>query len=416
MASGVPSTRYSVSASNSSSQYVMTTPERYAAAGSVAAPSQHRGAGPVQVQVDLTAVNRPSQATPEAAIKAARISLNASAAAAASARPPQAMAKGQLLAPGAQVARLANPGPSPSTAAAAATPPRLQQPPSPSPSIGSVKTALTVPGSTVEPVSLISSTKASAVTGASGYYSTAAAEAPIAHLATTTSSTPASAPSLEQLIARLTASLARREEALKEQEQVQDKKQIRELTHSRGPEWPRCRRRPPFAWQPSSDYEKEFQVSGENGEIVTKINDFEDENYVVPAAGTLRLTKGGVYRWTLCIERKSTYRPQIQLGVHGTGHRWPWRLLATSRCSRARDDEAWQDRPGGDRAIEGGDFVHIEVDLRGLHLPFGTLSLAINGEQPEVVFNDLPLDSHESMMPVVSMGGDRSRVRLCAAY
>lgn len=183
-----------------------------------------------------------------------------------------------------------------------------------------------------------------------------------------------------------------------------------------GPERPRCRRWPPFAWQPAPDYENEFKVSGDSSEIVTKVRDFKDRDWVVPVGSTLRLSKGGAYHWTLCVERKCPYRPQLQLGVHGAGHRRPWRLLTTSRCSRARDDEPWSDRPGGDRTIEEGDFVHVEVDLRGLHLPFGTLSVAVNAEPPEIVFDDIPLNSSTLIMPVVSMGGDQARVRLCPAY
>jgi len=183
-----------------------------------------------------------------------------------------------------------------------------------------------------------------------------------------------------------------------------------------GPERPRLRHRPPFAWQPAPEYEREFQISGDSSEVVTKVRDFRDRDWVIPVAGTLRLSKGGLYHWTLCIERKCPYRPQLQLGVHGAGHRRPWRLITTSRCSRARDDEAWTDRPEGDRTIEEGDFVHIEVDLRGLHLPFGTVAIAVNAEPPEVVFDDIPLSSSTTLMPVVSMGGDQARVRLCPAY
>lgn len=184
------------------------------------------------------------------------------------------------------------------------------------------------------------------------------------------------------------------------------------------PERPRHSRRPPFAWQPSPDFGDEFQVSGAYSEIVTKVGDFKEKDWVIPAGGTLQLTRGGAYRWTLCIEQTSRTRPQMQLGVHGAGHRRPWRLLSTARCSRARDDEAWIDRPGGDRALGDGDLVHFEVDLRGLHLPFGTFSVAVNGEPPEIVFDDLPLSSTRStpLIPVVSMGGDQSRVRLCPAY
>ncbi|CAK0899759.1 unnamed protein product, partial [Prorocentrum cordatum] len=109
-------------------------------------------------------------------------------------------------------------------------------------------------------------------------------------------------------------------------------------------------------------------------------------------------------------------RPQVQLGVHGLGHRRPWRLLSSTRSSRARDDEPWWDRRGGDRPMLEGDFVHLEVDLRGLHCPFGTLTLALNAEEPEIVFDDIPLSASTPIMPVVSMGGDHTCVRLCPAY
>ncbi|CAE7655179.1 unnamed protein product [Symbiodinium pilosum] len=65
--------------------------------------------------------------------------------------------------------------------------------------------------------------------------------------------------------------------------------------------------------------------------------------------------------------------------------------------------------------LKEGDYVHIEVDLRGLHLPFGTLAVAINSEPAETVFDDIALSSSMHMMPVVCMGGDGSRVRVCPA-
>lgn len=246
--------------------------------------------------------------------------------------------------------------------------------------------------------------------------------------------------SLEQLIKRLSVSLDRREQVLREQavqqkdrdvpftsferseKLQQDASDSRALAKTQppapaGPEWPRFRRRPPFAWQPSQDFQNEFEVSGSYNEVVTKIRDYKDRDWVIPVAGTLRLAKGGVYRWTLCIEHKCQSRPQMHLGVHGQNHRRPWRLLTTSRCSRARDDGAWSACPSGDRAIEEGDLVHVEVDLRGLHFPFGTLEISINGEPPEVIFDDIPLSSSSSpIIPVVSMGGDQSRVRLCPVY
>lgn len=245
---------------------------------------------------------------------------------------------------------------------------------------------------------------------------------------------------LDQLFARIEQSLARREQAMREEEvqtrQIEEliarsKAEISGLTSQTaqlqrlqqnnglqpsGPERPSIRGRPPFYWQPSQDYVSEFEVGGECGEVVTKVRDFEDQGWVIPVGGTLRLVKGGVYRWTLRIERKCPYRPQLQFGVHGLGHNQPWRLVTTSRCSRSKDDDPWQDRPGGDRLIDEGDFIHLEVDLRGLHVPYGVFSMAINDEQPEVVFEDIPLNTNAPIMPVVSMGGDQSRVRLCPSY
>jgi len=183
-----------------------------------------------------------------------------------------------------------------------------------------------------------------------------------------------------------------------------------------GPERPRMIGSPPFFWQPSQEYAEEFDVSGEWGETVTKTKDFEDQGWVIPVGGSWRLTRGGLYRWTLRIERKCPSRPQLQLGIHGQNHTQPWRLVTTSRCSWSRDDEPWQDRPGGDRLIDEGDYVHIEVDLRGINAKQGTFSLAINDEQFEQFFDDIPLNASYPLMPVVSMGGDQSRVRLCQGY
>lgn len=182
------------------------------------------------------------------------------------------------------------------------------------------------------------------------------------------------------------------------------------------PERPRYRSRPPFVWKPAIELEKEFKISGDSSEVVTKMRDYKEKDFVVPVAGSLRLLKGGIYRWTLCIERKCPYRPQVHVGVHGAAHLRPWRLVTTSRCSRAKDEDPWQDRPGGDRCIEEGDYIHLEVDLRGLHLPFGTVSLSVNSEPEEVVFDDIPLNSSTALVPVVCMGGDQTRIRLCSAY
>jgi len=183
-----------------------------------------------------------------------------------------------------------------------------------------------------------------------------------------------------------------------------------------GPERPRPRARPPFFWQPSQDYANEFEVSGECGEIVMKTKDFEDQGWVIPVGGSWRLSRGGVYRWTLRIERKCPSRPQLQLGIHGMNHSQPWRLVTTSRCSWSRDDEPWQDRPGGDRLIDEGDFVHVEVDLRGVQSKCGTFALAINDEPFEQFFDDIPLSAPYPLIPVISMGGDQSRVRVCPNY
>jgi len=183
------------------------------------------------------------------------------------------------------------------------------------------------------------------------------------------------------------------------------------------PERPRITSKPPFTWQPSQEYADEFEVSGECGEIVKKTRDFEDQGWVIPVGGSWRLMSGGLYRWTLRIERKCPSRPQLQIGIHGANHSQPWRLITTSRCSWSRDDEPWQDRPGGDRLIDEGDYVHIEVDLRGTNLSkLGSLSIAINDEAFEQFFTDIPLNTPYPLIPVVSMGGDNSRVRLCRSY
>lgn len=185
-----------------------------------------------------------------------------------------------------------------------------------------------------------------------------------------------------------------------------------------GPERPRIRGAPPFFWRPSQEYAEEFEISGDFAETVTKTRDFEDQGWVIPVGGTWKLTRGGLYRWTMKIERKCSSRPQLQIGIHGANHTQPWRLVTTSRCSWSKDDEPWKDREGGDRLIAEGDYVHIEVDLRGYGNTdvFGTFSLAVNDEPYEMFFKDIPLDKPYHLMPVVSMGGDQSRVRLCSSY
>eukprot|EP00435_Cladocopium_sp_Y103_P061416 s243_g23.t1 len=155
--------------------------------------------------------------------------------------------------------------------------------------------------------------------------------------------------------------------------------------------------------------EKEFQVTGECNEIVTKVGDFEDQGWVIPVGGSWRLMRGGIYRWTIRIEQKCSGRPQLQLGIHGANHNQPWRLVTTSRCSWSRDDEPWQDRPNGDRLIDEGSFVHIEVDMIGINSTTGSFSLAIDDGPFEEFFDDIPLSQPYSLIPVVSMGGNQSR-------
>lgn len=99
---------------------------------------------------------------------------------------------------------------------------------------------------------------------------------------------------------------------------------------------------PPFYWLPSQDYTQEFDVSGRHRQMVTKMRDFEDQGWVIPVAGSLRMYAGSVYRWRLKILRKCSHRPQMQFGLHGMSHEKPWRLVTTSRCSRSKDDDPWK--------------------------------------------------------------------------
>eukprot|EP00388_Colpodella_angusta_P040733 GDKK01051062.1.p1 GENE.GDKK01051062.1~~GDKK01051062.1.p1 ORF type:complete len:507 (+),score=149.11 GDKK01051062.1:24-1523(+) len=182
-----------------------------------------------------------------------------------------------------------------------------------------------------------------------------------------------------------------------------------------GPSHPRDPRNqdPPFFWTASPDYAQEFAVSGSHKDIVSKVGDFEDQGWVIPVAGSLRMVRGSVYRWGLKILRKCPHRPQMQFGLHGLYHEKPWRLITTSRCSRSKDDEPWQDRPEGDRLVDEGDVIWMEVDLRVLGgSTRGTLSYAINEEPWEVAFSDIPLNSDLPLMPVVSMGGDGCAVQV----
>lgn len=170
---------------------------------------------------------------------------------------------------------------------------------------------------------------------------------------------------------------------------------------------------PPFYWVPTVDTITEFEVSGSAGEVVTKTGDYEDQRSALPIAGTLRMSKGGLYLWTLQIVRQCPRRPHLQFGVHGAGHARPWRLVSTGRCSRSRDDGPWLARPGGDMLIGEGDYVHCEADLRGLDGPLGSFAFAVNDGPFETVFEDIPL-SEGSLQPVVAMGGGGTTCRLCA--
>jgi len=126
------------------------------------------------------------------------------------------------------------------------------------------------------------------------------------------------------------------------------------------------------------------------------------------------MARGGLYLWTLQIVRQCPHRPHLQFGVHGANHARPWRLVSTGRCSRSRDDGPWLARPGGDLLIGEGDYVHCEVDLRGLDGPLGSFAFAVNDGAFETVFEDIPL-SEVLLQPVVAMGGGGTVCRLCAA-
>eukprot|EP00913_Durusdinium_trenchii_P007423 g6978.t1 len=158
------------------------------------------------------------------------------------------------------------------------------------------------------------------------------------------------------------------------------------------------------------------KVSGSCGELVMKMGNQEARS-ALPIAGSLRLEKGGLYLWTLQVVRQCDARPQIHFGIHGLGHAEssarPWRLVNISRCSRSRDDGPWMSRPAGDLYIAEGDFIHCEADFRGLQVPLGRFSFAVNDGPFELVFEDIPL-VHGAMNPVVAMGGDGTMVRVCA--
>ncbi|KAF4757860.1 Ubiquitin recognition factor in ER-associated degradation protein 1 [Perkinsus olseni] len=79
------------------------------------------------------------------------------------------------------------------------------------------------------------------------------------------------------------------------------------------------------------------------------------------------------------------------------------------------DDEPWQDRPAGDRLIREGDLISVMVDLRGINGNPGALLYAVNDGPYEVAFSNLPMDPGVRMMPVVSMGGGGTVVRVRGA-
>ena len=51
------------------------------------------------------------------------------------------------------------------------------------------------------------------------------------------------------------------------------------------------------------------------------------------------------------------------------------------------DDGPWLARPAGDLHLGEGDYIHCEVDLRGLS-PLGTFAMAVNAGPFEQVFED----------------------------
>ena len=68
--------------------------------------------------------------------------------------------------------------------------------------------------------------------------------------------------------------------------------------------------------------------------------------------------------------------------------------------------------------LVAGDVVHLEVDLRGLHLPFGTMALAINGEASEVIFDDIALSTGRGtrMQEVMLISNIRYIYYICLMY
>ncbi|CAK0798671.1 unnamed protein product, partial [Prorocentrum cordatum] len=88
---------------------------------------------------------------------------------------------------------------------------------------------------------------------------------------------------------------------------------------------------PPFYWVPTVDTVGEFEVGGACGEVVSKHGDYGDHDSAPPIAGTLRMSRGGLYLWTLQIVRQCPHRPQLQFGIHGANHSRPWRRPTRSQ-------------------------------------------------------------------------------------
>ncbi|CAK0853974.1 unnamed protein product [Prorocentrum cordatum] len=175
--------------------------------------------------------------------------------------------------------------------------------------------------------------------------------------------------------------------------------------------WQRNRaQRPPFAWAVlSEDLVSQFIIGGPWKDVVEKSGDYERRDLVIPVNSKVEMRPGGVYRWALVIEHLSREMPEIQFGIQGCGFEKPWRLITTTRCSRACDEETWQRRAEGDRAILEHDVVHLELDLTSRP---GVLSMAVNDEPFEVVFADIVTD--KPIMPAVMLAGDGGRVRVQA--
>eukprot|EP00913_Durusdinium_trenchii_P031773 g29757.t1 len=80
---------------------------------------------------------------------------------------------------------------------------------------------------------------------------------------------------------------------------------------------------PPFAWKVASEFEREFEISGSEFDVVTKLGDFKDPHWVVPVGGTLRLLKEGM----------DDQLDQLEIG----GHLPLESALGTHLCTSASD-------------------------------------------------------------------------------